>query len=232
MRLASLLIGAIALAACERRAPPAPVEEAPRPAPPAAPTAAAPPPGQAETAPLRIENLRVVLRTEASFAAAGSSGTDVVRRPWTGPIDQTLAEDGPEPTFLRRKRIEGATDLDGLFARGISNLRKACPQPVRQASVEGRSHVQIARFPDNYSSARLLLPELWEKIAAEGHGHLTVAVPARDILLWTTSTAKDDQAGIRGQARTAYQSRSFPISPAILRWTGRGWKVEDPNPVP
>jgi hypothetical protein len=239
-RRATALVGALALAACERRAPPAPVDETPRPVSAPSPAAgaagaAAPPPTASEPSAPRPEDLRVVLGTEASLAAPpGPPATNVARRPWAGPIDQMLAEDGPDPVFLSKTRVASpGADLDALFARGLANLRKACPQPIAgDRTVEGRSHVWISRFADNYTSARLLLPELWTKIAAANHGHLYAAAPARDILLWTTSTAKDDQLGFRAQARTAFQSRSFPISPAILRWTGRGWKLEDPNPVP
>ena len=235
MRAPFILLAGFALAGCERRAPPAPAEEAPLPVP--APTPAADAPAatahQPEPPAPRPEDLRVVLGTEASLAAPGASATNVARRPWAGPIDQMLAEDGPDPVFLSKNRLASpGADLDSLFARGRANLRKACPQPIAcDRTVEGRAHVWISRFADNYSSARLLLPELWTKIAAANHGHLYAAAPARDILLWTTSTAKDDQLGFRAQARTAFQSRSFPISPAILRWTGRGWKLEDPNPV-
>jgi len=234
-----LFLAGVALAACERR--PRRADEAPSPVPaptPAAdaPTATAQPPGQPEQTAPRPEDLRVVLGTDASFAAPGSSVTNaanVARRPWTGPIDQVLAEDAPDPAFLSKTRLASpGADLAPLFVRGLDNLRKTCPQPIAgDRTVEGRAHVWISRFADNYTSARLLLPELWTKIAAANHGHLYAAAPARDILLWTTSTAKDDQAGFRAQARTAFQSRSFPISPAILRWTGRGWKLEDPNPV-
>ena len=95
-----------------------------------------------------------------------------------------------------------------------------------------KANVQITRAADNHTAARLLLPELWSKIAADAGGSLFAAAPARDIIVWTTSTDENDQRALRGQARTAFQSRSYPISPAILRWTGRSWVVEDLNPVP
>ena len=69
-------------------------------------------------------------------------------------------------------------------------------------------------------------------MAATSGGRLYAAAPARDIVVWTTSVAESDQAALRGQARIAYQSRSEPISPAILRWTGSGWRLEDANPIP
>jgi hypothetical protein len=234
MRAAFIFVAGFALAACERRPQPVPADEPPRPVLAPTPAADAPAAAQPPSQPApRPEDLRVVLGTEASLAAPGASATNVARRPWAGPIDQMLAEDGPDPVFLSKNRLASpGADLDSLFARGLANLRKACPQPIAgDRTVEGRAHVWISRFADNYTSARLLLPELWTKIAAANHGHLYAAAPARDILLWTTSTAKNDQLGFRAQARTAFQSRSFPISPAILRWTGRGWKLEDPNPV-
>src|SRR4029453_19483144 len=103
MRAAFIFFVSFALASCERRPQPAPADEAPRPtASPGAdaPTAAAEPPSQREQPAPRPEDLRVVLGTEASLGAPGSSATNVARRPWAGPIDQMLAQDAPDPIFL------------------------------------------------------------------------------------------------------------------------------------
>ena len=146
-----------------------------------------------------------------------------------------LAQDDPEapiPTGQEPRRGSVDSALDGLFARGLDNLRKASTQPLRERTVAAaKSRVQITQFADNYTAARLLLPELWSKVAAESGGHLYAAAPVRDMIVWTTSAAKDDQVALRGHARTAYRSRSYPISPAILRWTARGWTLADENPT-
>ena len=176
--------------------------------------------------------LRVALASEAEL---GKLGVDVVRRPWVGPIVQVLAEETPDgPVPVPQKRIAGSTNTDALFERGIANLRAALTQPIRgdRTVKMAKADVQISRFADSYTIARLLLPELWSKIAADGGGPLFAAAPARDILVWTTSGEDSDQHALRGQARTAFQSRSFPIAPAILRWTGRDWSLVDPNPIP
>jgi hypothetical protein len=204
-----VLLAGLLLAACARKPPEAP--ELPLPA------------------------LRVTLSSEATLGKLGD-GKDAVRRPWVGPIVQVLAEETPEAIVpMPQQRIAGARmTADALFERGIANLRAACPQPIQgdRTVKMAKANVQITRAADNHTAARLQLPELWSKIAAEGGGQLFAAAPARDILVWTTSTDEDDQRALRGQARTAFQSRSFPISPAILRWTGNGWSLEDPNPVP
>ena len=234
MRAGPFLIAGFALAACERRTPPAPApsaDPAPPPAPAVAPAAPAPAPQP------RLEELRVVLGTEASLTPPATRA-DVVRRPWVGPLVEVLAEDSPDaspdsPTPLDKNRVERSSiALDGLFARGLDNLRKASPQPLRERTVAAaKSRVQITQFADNYTAARLLLPELWSKVAAESGGRLYAAAPVRDMIVWTTSAAKDDQVALRAHARTAYRSRSYPISPAILRWTARGWTLADENPT-
>lgn len=175
-----------------------------------------------------FQALRVVLASEAAL------GADVVRRPWAGPIVQVLAEETPDgPVPVAQTKIAGVTNTDALFERGIANLRAAYPQPIRgdRTVKMAKADVQITRFADSYTVARLLLPEVWSKIAVEGGGPLFAAAPARDILVWTTSGEDSDQHALRGQARTAFQSRSFPISPAILRWTGKDWSLVDPNPI-
>ena len=158
--------------------------------------------------------------------------------PGSGPLVEVLAEDRQDasldaPTPLNKSRIERSSiALDGLFARGLDNLRKACPQPLRERTIAAvKSRVQITQFADNYTAARLLLPELWSKVAAESGGHLYAAAPVRDMLVWTTSAAKADQLALRAHARNAHRSRSYPISTAILRWTARGWTLVDENPA-
>jgi hypothetical protein len=228
----SLLIAVVALVACSRGAPPAPSAEAPP-----APVTAAPPgpaPAPAPPAP-RPENLRVVVAAEATFAPTAPAGGDIVRRPWVGPLVELLAEDGPDDVVpLPRPRAATLSlGLPDLFARGLDNLRKTCTQPIDERTVATRqAQVRVTQFGDNYTAARLLLPDLWSKIAAQAGGRLFAAAPARDLIIWTTSRAKEDQAVLRAQARTAYKSRSYQISPAILRWTGRGWILEDANPIP
>ncbi len=227
MRANPFLIAVFTLAACERRTPAPSVDPAPPPAPAVAQDAPAPAPE------LPLEQLRVVLGTEASLTPA-EVGAGVIRRPWVGPFVQVLAQDDPEaPIPLDKNRVAGASiALDGLFARGLDNLRKAYPQPLRgdRTIAAAKSHVQITRFADNYTAARLLLPELWSKIAAENGGRLYAAAPVRDMLVWTTSASKDDQLALRAHARAAHRSRSFPISTAILRWTARGWTLADETP--
>jgi len=207
-----MLMAALLLAACARKQPRKPPSELGVP----------------------LQALRVVLASEAELAQLGP-GADLVRRSWVGPIVQVLAEETPDgPVPVPQKKIAGATDTDALFDRGIANLRAALTQPIRgdRTVKMAKADVQITRFADSYTVARLLLPEMWSTIAAEGGGPLFAAAPARDILVWTTSGDDNDQHALRGQARTAFQSRSFPISPAILRWTGKDWSLVDPNPIP
>jgi len=183
---------------------------------------------------LPLQALRVVLASEAELAKLDAAGERIVRRPWVGPIVQVLAEEMPDAlTPMQKSRIAGAgMPADALFERGLANLRAACKQSIQERTVEmAKAHVQITRSADNFTAARLLLPGLWKKIAADA-GQLYAAAPARDILVWTTSVARADQLALRGQARTAFQARSEPISPAILRWTGDGWALEDANPIP
>lgn len=186
--------------------------------------------------PPKMEDLRVVLNTEAILAAAGIPPADVVQRPWVGAIVQVLAEDTSDSiNHLRKKRIAALPkELDPLFARGLANLRNACPQPImgpRTVEIAG-THVNFTEFGDSYTAARMLLPELWSKIAARAGGRLWASAPARDIVIWTTSNGSADQAALRKETRVAIHNWSYPISPAILRWTGRGWTLEDPNTGP
>jgi hypothetical protein len=203
----------LALAACTRRGSPAPGNEA-------------------GASGIQLADLRVVLSSEPEIAAAGPAGAETVRRPWVGPIVEVLAQDHPDGAVHLKKHTVGAltADPNSLFVRGRDNLRRASTQAIETRTIDTvRSRVHVTQFPDSYTAARLLLPDLWSAIAANSGGHLYAAAPARDIVIWTTSLAKDDQLALRRQAHIAFLSRSYPISPAILRWTGSGWTLEDAN---
>jgi hypothetical protein len=186
---------------------------------------------------LPMQALRIALSTEDELRKLGAHGEDAVRRPWVGPIVQVLvlADETPEgATPVSRKRIaRSAMTIDALFESALANLRAMNKQSIKERTVAmARGNVMITRFGGDDTAARLLLPELWAPYAAGAGGKLFAAAPVRDMLIWTTSVAEEDQRALRGQARTAFQSRSYPISPAILRWTGGGWALEDANAVP
>jgi hypothetical protein len=184
---------------------------------------------------LPLAQLRVWLTSEPELRKLVPPGEEVVQRPWVGSIIQVLIEEAPEPPRpVPRQRIAGSgVTVDALFDRAFANLRAASPRPLAERTVRmAKANVQITRCADDHTAARLLLPELWSKIAADGGGRLFATAPVRDLVAWTTSTAEEDQRALRAQARTAFQSRSFPISTAILRWTGGGWALEDANPLP
>jgi hypothetical protein len=185
---------------------------------------------------LPLQALRVALSSEAELHKLGPAADDAVRRPFAGPIIQVLlVEETPgEATAVPRQRAAGSgMTTDALFERALANLRAASTQTIKERTVAmARANVSITRFGGDDTAARLLLPELWAPYAAGAGGKLFAAAPVRDLLVWTTSVAEEDQRALRGQARTAFQSRSHPISPAILRWTGGGWALEDPNPIP
>ena len=214
----SSLVGLMLLAACERTQPPAePVPFVSRHA-------------------LPASVLRARKRVELGTSFAGARR----RRPGPPPLgraDRPGAGRGrsraTSPHASKPHRRARRTTPDApVRAAGSPTCARSSSQPIQERTVAaGEGRVQITRFADNHTAARLLLPELWSKVAATSGGQLYAAAPARDIVVWTTSAAKDDQVALRGQARTAYQSRSYPISPAILRWTARGWTLEDANPT-
>src|SRR5678816_1555351 len=119
---------------------------------------------------LPLQSLRIALSSEAEIGKLGPAGTDIVRRAWVGPIIQILVEETADGlTRMRRNRIAGSgIASDRLFDHGVDNLRKASPQPIREQSVTmAKARVEVTRFPDNHTSARLMLSELWSKLAAE-----------------------------------------------------------------
>lgn len=54
---------------------------------------------------------------------------------------------------------------------------------------------------------------------------MIAAVPCRDVLLYLPGDDPEQIAMMRDLVDVIYDLRPYPVSPALLRWTGSGWEV-------
>jgi hypothetical protein len=89
---------------------------------------------------------------------------------------------------------------------------------------------------DFAEGARVLVHDEWAPLSAAMGGHLLVAIPAEDEVLYTKGGLPGALVTIADMARAEMAKSSRPVSNMVLRWTATGWeivaKASTPAPVP
>jgi uncharacterized protein YtpQ (UPF0354 family) len=81
---------------------------------------------------------------------------------------------------------------------------------------------------DFYDSSRLLLHDDWGSLSLKMHGHLVVAVPANDVLLYGEGKDRVALGAIATFAAEAARRSQRPISVSLLNWVPGGWTIVAP----
>ena len=193
--------------------------------------AAAAPAAPRRRSPRQRPTLRVVLGRGAARGRRTSSAV-----PGSARSSRCWREDdtGRLVPVAAPRRIAGRATADGLFARGLDNLRSG--EPAADPRAHGRRwprrRVQITRFADNYTAARLLLPELWSKIAADARRPpLTPRRRRATSSSGRRAPPRTTSVALRGQARTAYREPLLSDLAGDPALDGRGWTLDDANPT-
>ena len=113
-----------------------------------------------------------------------------------------------------------ALDEDSLHENALENLRGMKLQ-VRANEAEG---MFLLTAGGDYEAVLLLLPEVWDTVAAMISGDLVVAVPARDAICFTGTANRDHLAAMRRTTSRILEIAPHPLSRAFLRRTEDGWE--------
>jgi len=81
---------------------------------------------------------------------------------------------------------------------------------------------------DFYDSSRLLLHDEWAPLSLTLHGHLVVAVPANDVVLYGEGKDRVALGAIATLAVEAARRSQRPLSPSLLTWVPGGWAIVAP----
>jgi hypothetical protein len=85
---------------------------------------------------------------------------------------------------------------------------------------------QVGTITGDYAEAsRLLAHDDWAALSATLGGHLLVAVPAADTLLYTKGGVPGALQTLASMARATMGTSRHPVSDEVLRWTPSGWDV-------
>lgn len=80
---------------------------------------------------------------------------------------------------------------------------------------------EVGRVGEPYAASRALFPGDWTALAAGGH--LIIALPNRDTLLYMTGDSATDIATLTAHAAPLFTGNSLAISADVYRWTTGGW---------
>jgi uncharacterized protein YtpQ (UPF0354 family) len=174
--------------------------------------------------------LRVVVRTTAyadAVAQQTAGGKDgLIRRPFVEGL-VTL----PMLDAERSARLLGEADRktlglsqDEAYEVGLANLRLALKPTVDVARPVQRGALRRLEG-DYYESGRLLLHADWAPLAQAQGGVLIVALPAKDVLIYSADDSSSGLDALRAMASEVSRRSSAKLSDVLLRWTESGWQV-------
>jgi hypothetical protein len=116
---------------------------------------------------------------------------------------------------------------DQAIALGSKNVAAALPSLDADTHVVKQIGVKFATG-DFYESSRMLLHDSWAGMSKAMGGHLVVAVPNNDFLIYGNGGGNGDRLVLGIFAKDVLKKAPKPISAELFEWTPAGWKVVKP----
>ena len=156
-------------------------------------------------------------------------GLEVYAEPLTGDLFVTYAEN--DPSQLRYLTADEFRALglspDQFRQLTLAQLSKALPQVTRH----GSGPVYMLTAGGTFEASLVLFPEVWEEQQELVDGRIVVALPARDLLLFTGERSAEGLSRMLARVKEIQASESYLISDTLLVRTDDGWKTFVPTPA-
>lgn len=156
-----------------------------------------------------------------------SKAGHLVSRPLVGALNVVLVDD--RPSAMRMINNKDLQDLklepEAAFDQAMQNLSKL---PTLEP-VTPRSDVQVflLHSEDGYCSSRILLLERWRERAKTVKGDLVMAVPAREVVLYT-GTEEPGGLEMLQMGATHFVEGTHGLDNRLYRLGEKGWEVYSP----
>ncbi len=183
------------------------------------------------TVPEQVQ-LRVVVRPADYLTQHPSYAT--ISTPFTPPTmpkELIALVDADQPRTIRSI---GARDLQGMHLTAA----QAYDVGLRNTAAELRPQVALSRPPavgsvgklpdDPYASSRLLLHSDWSTLSDLLHGHLIVAAPSAELVIYADGGTPDRVAALSLVAHAEFDRAQRAISPAVFEWRPDRWVTVAP----
>lgn len=144
----------------------------------------------------------------------------LVSRAFVGPLTIVYVADMPDGMRMITQSDLKALDLseNALDALARKNLAEAAlPLEVEELAGAG---VFTNAVNDDYTSAMLVLPEMWRSLAQKVKGRLLVGMPARNRFF---AAAESHQEVLRKVTRSAAEKEDHPLTDDLYVWSEKGF---------
>lgn len=147
-----------------------------------------------------------------------------VSRTFAGDLMIMYAEDLPDHfAFVSVRRMaELGLDEDALHALAVRNL----PSRVPPIELHGSGPRYMITAGGNLEATLLLHPTLWEALAEYLPGSPIAVVPARDLLLVSSSEWEDGRALLKEAAAKEPMEKRYALSKLLFIKRGDTWEVD------
>jgi uncharacterized protein YtpQ (UPF0354 family) len=81
---------------------------------------------------------------------------------------------------------------------------------------------------DFYESSRMPFHDSWAEMSKAMGGHLVVAVPNNDFLIYGNGGGNGNRMVLSAFAKTVMAKAPKPMSATLFQWTPTGWEVVTP----
>jgi uncharacterized protein YtpQ (UPF0354 family) len=180
--------------------------------------------------------LRAVVRPASYLAQMttllATKGDELISAPFAGDVAMMCYFD--QPTAMRPALKSDLAKIgltrDRALQLCLDNTRSGLPR--LPSAPQGPSTTKTGSFNylqgDPYESSYLLLHDEWTPLAEKLGGHLLVAAPDADLIVFGADAGATSLDALSTFARQAYAKAERPISAKVFRWTPSGWEVAVP----
>lgn len=192
-------------------------------------------PAPAPRQPVVKSSLRVIVRSAGYVdtlrrQAGGRPAPQPIARPLAGDLWLICVIDRPQQVDVltdRDLQMLGLSE-DEAIALGTKNVAAELPPG---------STVITPLWPRNgigyitghfYESSRVLMHEDWAALSQEMNGHLVVAVPVPEGVLYIEGKDQADLAALARVAEATAKNNPRKISVQLFRWVPDGWELVNP----
>lgn len=170
------------------------------------------------TEPLRPQQIVPVIK-DASWLqdmkrAGGEGMAEQVFEDFNGDLVVVYAEDTPSSTryFSPDDLQKSGIGRSELRALAVSNLRRLLPP----TEIHGGPLVSMLTAGGDYVASLLLIDDLWSSGQLKVDGEIVVAVPTRDVVLFTGSKNDEGVAKLRAMAHKAVSEGSYALTDRLF----------------
>ena len=147
----------------------------------------------------------------------------LVADPFVGDMRVFYVLDWPNRTeFMSEDHLRMLElNRDEVRALALQNLGSR----VEKVALKQVDDLVLVGFDGNYETSLLLLDSMWQRFSAES-GVVTAAAPARDVLVYTSSSHPRSIAMLQDIANRFAEEGGYAISTRLIEWVDGEWRLK------